>query len=421
MTTRKMKIAFVCQPWDSFVPPVESGSIPIWTYEVIRRLKEKDCECLVYSKQKKGLANEEWREGILCRRMPVRLDMFSHKFTRRIPWVCRRNYPFYAGTFYHPLYSRTIARDLQRQDPDVIHVMNFSQFVPILKAFNPQSRIVLNMRCDWLTQLPPAIGRERLAKTDMVVGCSDYVTREVQRVYPEKADKCRTVYNGVDVGDFADRRRRKNESDERCLLFVGRLSPEKGLHILLEAFAQVVKRYPRVRLNVVGPEGVAPIDFVVGASSDEKIKSLAPLYSGNYLEFLKGRLSPEVADRVHFTGFVPHSSLKDYFEEADILLNPSFGESFGRSLIEAMAWALPVIATKTGGMPEIVEDGRTGLLVESGDVSALTEAILRLLEDEPLRMSMGQAGRERVEKLFSWEAVSENLLARYNEVMASHV
>jgi glycosyltransferase involved in cell wall biosynthesis len=421
MEKRKMKIAFVCQPWDSFVPPVESGSIPIWTYEVIRRLKEQNCEFVVYSKQKKGLPKEEWREGILCRRVSIKLDMFSHKFIRHIPFVCSRNYPFYASMFYHPLYIRNIARDLQGQDCDVIHVMNFSQFVPILRAFNPDSKIVLNMRCDWLTQLPLAVGQQRLAKTDMMMGCSDYVTHDVQRAYPEKADRCQTVYNGVDVENFVGRRIRKKESDERCLLFVGRLSPEKGLHILLEAFAQVVKRYSKVHLNIVGPESMAPIDFIVNSDSDEKVRNLASFYSGSYLEHLKRQMSSEIASRVRFTGFIPHSGLNAYYDEADILINPSFIESFGRSLIEAMACGLPVIATKIGGMPEVVEEGRTGLLVESGDVSALTDAIVRLLEDEPLRLSMGQAGRERVEKYFSWDAVSANLLARYEEVMTSHV
>jgi glycosyltransferase involved in cell wall biosynthesis len=416
-----MRIAFVCQPWDSFVPPVESGSLPIWTYQVIRQLQKNDCECVVYSKRKKGLPDEEIREGILCRRIPIKFDTISHKFVRRIPFVCRANYPFYATRFFHSHYIRRVARDLQKHPCDVVHVLNFSQFIPVLRKYNPKSGLVLNMRCDWLIQLPPAVARQRLAKTDMMIGCSDYVTRTIEQMYPEMADRCCTVFNGIDIGDFAGNRVRKNDTKERCLLFIGRLSPEKGLHVLLEAFGLVVKRYPNVYLNIVGAEGAAPKDFLVDVCDDEKVQKLAAFYMGkNYLQCLKDQMTPEIARRVRFAGFVPHDKLGTYFDEADILLNPSFWESFGRSLIEAMVCGLPVIATRVGGMPEIVEDGRTGYLVEAGDSPALAEAILRLLEDEPLRQSLGRAGRERAEKYFSWESVGANLLARYEEVVASH-
>jgi glycosyltransferase involved in cell wall biosynthesis len=416
---RKIKVAFVSQPWDGFVPPVQSGSIPIWTYEVIRRLQE-DCEFVVYSKQKKGQPKEENREGIVCRRLPIELDKLSHKFLRRIPFVCSRNCPFFAGRFYHPLYILNIARDLRERECDIVHVMNFSQFVPVIRAFNPACKIVLNMHCEWLTQLPPIMIERRLTRTDMVVGCSDFVTRQVRRLYPEVADRCQTVFNGVGASDCADRPVRKRQTGEMRLLFVNRLSPEKGVHVLLDAFARVVKRYPQARLKIVGPEGSAPIDFLVTISANEKIRNLASFYSGHYMDFLKNQMSPEVADRVTFTGFVDHSKLIEYYDEADILVNSSLWESFGRSLIEAMVRGVPVVATRVGGIPEIVEDGKTGVLVEDGDASALADGLIRLLADEELRLAMGEAGRQRVMKYFTWDVVAESMLARYSEVMRDY-
>jgi glycosyltransferase involved in cell wall biosynthesis len=84
-----------------------------------------------------------------------------------------------------------------------------------------------------------------------------------------------------------------------------------------------------------------------------------------------------------------------------------------------MAAGVPVIATRVGGMTEIVEEGRNGLLVESGNASALAEAILQLLSDDDLRESMGKAGHQRSLEVFSWERIAENLLNQYRNIFES--
>ena len=106
----------------------------------------------------------------------------------------------------------------------------------------------------------------------------------------------------------------------------------------------------------------------------------------------------------------------NHYREVDILINPSLREAFGRSLIEAMACQMPVVATRVGGMVEIVEDAKTGLWVNPGDATALAEAIIGLLSDENLRKSMAKAGRQRVLELFSWDQIVENLLRQYKSI-----
>ena len=86
------------------------------------------------------------------------------------------------------------------------------------------------------------------------------------------------------------------------------------------------------------------------------------------------------------------------------------------SLIEAMACHVPVVATRVGGMTEIVEEGKTGILVESGSASELAEAILRTLSDEDLRKKMRNAGRERAVELFSWDKIADDLLCQYKKI-----
>ena len=93
----------------------------------------------------------------------------------------------------------------------------------------------------------------------------------------------------------------------------------------------------------------------------------------------------------------------DYYQRAALLVMPSFYESFGIACLEAMAFGLPVVATRVGGLPEVIEDGVTGLLVPPGDADALAQAMIRLLSDADLRRRMGQAGRERVLKEFTTE------------------
>ena len=410
-----MNVAFVSQPWDSFIPPVQSGSIPIWTYEIVRRLQDQ-CNFIVYSKWKKGLQTEEKVENMICRRIPVTLDTISHKFLHRLPFADTLRRPFFSRSLYYWSYILNIVRDLPRWDCDIVHVMNFSQFVPLIRAWNPNIKTVLNMRCEWLTQLDPTMVENRLNKTDLVVGCSDYITNQIRRAYPQYEDRCTTVVNGVDPDSDYEPPRRSQDDETIRLLFVGRLSPEKGLHILLEAFKILAGSCPQVRLEIVGPEGSAPIDFIVNRSDEKSIRSLAAYYKGNYLSQLKKMIPVKLADRVTFTGFVPHDQLINYYDRADILVNPAMSESFGRSLIEAMACALPVVASHVGGMPDIVEDERTGLLVDANDAVALAEALQRLATDRELRQSLGRAGRQRVIERYSWNQVAAMLLRQYQRV-----
>ena len=115
-----------------------------------------------------------------------------------------------------------------------------------------------------------------------------------------------------------------------------------------------------------------------------------------------------------------HAGLIGLYQGADLLAFPSvWHEPFGIPIVEAMACGLPVVATRGGGVPEIIEDGETGILVERGDAAALAQGIIRLLGDDALRARMGRAGRRRAVERFSWETVAENLLACYERVLGA--
>jgi len=414
---RKMNIALICQPWDSFVPPVNSGSIPIWTYEVVRQLHEQ-CNFIIYSKKKSNLPAEEKIENMICKRVPITVDRFTHKFLHRVPFSMMSAHPFFASRWYHWSYIRSIAKDLRQRECDIVHIMNFSQFIPVIRKWNSKIKIVLNMRCEWLTQLDHHMIDQRLSRTDSIIGVSDYITNQIRQKYPRYENRCSTVVNGVDPDRYLVQNRLSDKNEAIRMLYVGRLSPEKGIHVLLEAFIIVARKCPGARLVIVGPEGAAPIDFIVNISWDEHVRQLATFYEESYLSWLKRQLPADVVERITFTGFVSNDQLYKYYGQADILINPSLSESFGRSLIEAMAAGLPVVASRVGGMPEIIEEGKTGLLVDSNNTEMLAKAILRLAEDYELRRNMGRYGRDRVIEKYSWNRVAASLMENYQRIYA---
>jgi glycosyltransferase involved in cell wall biosynthesis len=154
-------------------------------------------------------------------------------------------------------------------------------------------------------------------------------------------------------------------------------------------------------------------------SRDPKEIDLKRFYTCNYLSYLQENLSQNEACRVSFAGTVPHKLLNSFYNNADICVVPSVcNEPCGVPILEAMATGIPVIATRSGGTPELIIDGETGLLVERDDASALAKAILRLLSDEELRKSMGKAARKRAVELFSWEKISRDLLVQYENLVS---
>jgi glycosyltransferase involved in cell wall biosynthesis len=120
-----------------------------------------------------------------------------------------------------------------------------------------------------------------------------------------------------------------------------------------------------------------------------------------------------IGRHVELLGHVAWQQLGELYRRASIFIMPSYYETFGISIVEAMAFGLPVVATNVGGIPEVIEDGVTGLLVPPGDSQALAETTLRLLRDPGLRECMGRAGRERVMAEFTVERVMKQTLDVY--------
>ncbi len=147
-----MKVAFVSQPWNKVVPPVESGSLAIWNYQVARRLSEF-CDVAIYARSADTQKHAEDHEGVHYRYIPTPLDARLLRLLGLSSRLRRSTRPYFSGGLYYIEYILRVSQDLRRMKYDLVHIWNLSQFVPIVRALNPGIKIVLHMQCEWLSQL----------------------------------------------------------------------------------------------------------------------------------------------------------------------------------------------------------------------------------------------------------------------------
>jgi len=245
----------------------------------------------------------------------------------------------------------------------------------------------------------PTLGASVVRQASRVIGVSRGEIEEMKKHLPLDEAKVRVIPNGFDADKFRSvpdgegvRHRLGLPSGAKIVLFAGRLASNKGLHVLVPAFAAAAKGDPAAVLVLAGEDqGWRP-----------RLEAMA-----------KER---GIADRVRFTGHLPDGAYREHLAAADLFVLPSEWEAFGIVLLEAMACGVPCVATRVGGAPEVVQEGRTGLLVPYGDEAALAGAMGELLRAPWIGKRMGAAGRERAMSLFSWDAVADRTLAVYREV-----
>jgi glycosyltransferase involved in cell wall biosynthesis len=268
---------------------------------------------------------------------------------------------------------------------------------------------------------------QRIRQTDRIIGCSRHITGLVQKRFPDLAAKCRTVYNGVDTTQFAYApiAERSGAQGIRTVLFVGRVSPEKGVHLLIDALPEIAARVPDLKVKIVGGQQQLPLDFLVGLSEEDWVANLKVFYPDNnptaYITILREKLAASgLSDRVQFIKQLPYHEISELMRQADVLVNPSLSDAFPRAPVEAMATGLPVVAARVGGVVESVVDQQTGILVEPDSSEALAAAINRLLTDDDLRERMGLAAREHIVNRFSWPSIAADLEREYQHAVAEH-
>lgn len=215
-------------------------------------------------------------------------------------------------------------------------------------------------------------------KVDRFIAPSQFMMDAVAHRFP--AERISLLYNGVDTEAI-----QSGGQDDEYVLYLGRLSHEKGVETLLRAYAVADGRWPLV---VAG----------TGPLRDE----LMAKYTS-----------------VKFPGHLSGEALKQVVADAALVVAPSeWYENCPMSVLEAMAYGKPVVGSHMGGIPELIDEGVTGLLYEAGNVDELGNALNRLMADRELRQHMGRAARERVEQNFSLDRHNADLMAIYESVVS---
>lgn len=311
-----------------------------------------------------------------------------------------------------------MAAILRRVQPDLLHVHNRPLLALALQRKRDLAQIPLILH---MHNLYHSLGRrERPAPETSLpvagfIGCSQFVVEQEKYRLGRDAAAHFVVYNGVDAGAFLTPwdhpgqreklRRQYQLTDEPTVLFVGKLRESKGVHILLAAMDQVWPRFPQAVLVLVGGT-----EFGLGRTMRET----------PFLRDLRRRVET-ARGRVVLTGFIPPARIPEAYLLGDVFVGPSqIEEGLGMVFLEAAAAGLPIIATRRGGIPEIVLEDLNGLLLNQHDDSReLAAKIINLLEDRDQRLRLGQQGRAWVQENFSWEKIAQRQEQVYDEIVNS--
>ncbi|AFY83108.1 glycosyltransferase family 4 protein [Oscillatoria acuminata] len=209
------------------------------------------------------------------------------------------------------------------------------------------------------------------------------------------AEKMRVIHNSIDRGKLQPIPKSLQELVKLSKPIIGtvsRLVHQKGVHILLDAFAKCLEQHPDASLVIVG-KGPDLTQL------EEQARTLG------------------IVENTHFLGYLQQPRLSAVVSEFDIFAFPTFGEGFGLVLLEAMAVSKPVVASNVMAIPEIVIDGQTGLLVPPDNADALAQGLLKLIENPILCQQFGSAGRQRLEQDFTVDSMVQKTIAVYDEVL----
>lgn len=307
------------------------------------------------------------------------------------------------------------AKALRRNHTQILHSYNFyaNMFsLPAAKLAGVPC-IVASIRDMGIYLSPMKLQAQKLVcrLADRIVVNADAIRDWlVEQGYP--AHKIVVIRNGVDTSRFvargdgsAFRQELAIPTGAPLVVLLARLSPSKGIESFFEAAAKVREQQPDARFVVVGEcyTRDAAGEIVVDSAYRQKLLDKAT--------------SLGLADRVHFTG--QRKDVPQLLAAAAVSVLPSVSEGISNTLLESMAAGVPVVATRVGGTPEVIDDGEHGLLVPSNDAPALAAAISRVLDDPALAARLGANGRRRVAEEFSFEAVVRKTEALYRELLAA--
>lgn len=322
-----------------------------------------------------------------------------------LPFILRAHTPVYIPSEidyqampkpFRPLYAlRRLCGNLVRRQPNR----------PLLKGV--LARVSFRYAYD------PAGDSERdvAMEADLVVPPSQRLARRLERDWKLPADRVRVLpYPHTAAPDLLALRPPANA---RVIGFHGGMRYFKGVHVLLAAFERVSRKHPDIRLILAGASGMSP----VASCSWRAWRKDEMLTWKDTLDWLRPALV-RLGDRVVIKGFVPPESLASHLRETDICAFPSLFDNFPSACLEAMSAGRAIVATRSGGMEEMLAGGDAGLLVAPGDARELAAAICRLIEDPGLAGRLAEEARRRLLSEYNPDRIGPLYESTYAEAIS---
>ncbi|MBO8170766.1 MAG: glycosyltransferase family 4 protein [Bacillaceae bacterium] len=377
-----MKIA-VISPGSFSVPPVIGSSVEHDIYMIAQEY-QKAHQVTIYTRK--------------CREYP-------HSTTSGNLTIKRFKFADYRD------YLHRVICDLKRMKPDVVQVENRPHYVPAVKKHLPHIPVVLVMHSAVFAS-PPVISeikmRRAMARADAMITNSHYLKTYFAKKYKKYAGKIHPVHLGIDLKPYEEAE--KNDAqikklkgkyqltdDDKILLFAGRIKKEKGVHLIIQSLPEILKHHPNTRLVIAG----------------------SPVYGRNirthYMKWIN-RKSRKLKSHIRYTRFVRPDRIPYIMRMADLVVTPSiWAEPFCRVNLEAMASKKPVITTNRGGIPEVVEDQKSGIVIPVQEWKREFPMVLKERTDEEWA-EMGERARERA-RSFTWEKTAQGYIDVFQSLL----
>jgi glycosyltransferase involved in cell wall biosynthesis len=345
----------------------------------------------------RALSERNYRVGVVCRRgSPLEENLADERFPRLV---------VAGGDYFAPGTVLSVRNFLRENGFDLVHShfsRDFWKVVPAVWGL-PGVHLIHTRHINSGVKKNDFLHRRLFDRVDSWIATSEDGKANLVETHPVDPDRVHVVPLGIalSVGESgaatSEKWRRELSISQDALIvgMLGRLTPNKGHRVLLKAIPKIVEKIgDEVVFLIVGGPSVGEERY--GDSLVEKAREM------------------NIEERVRFTG--PMVEISSLLSLMDIYVMPSHKESFGLSLLEAMAHRLPVVVTAAGGPLEVIEDDVSGFLIPPRDPDRLADAVVRLANDSELRRRLGDGARRRVEENFSEEKMVDGILSVYRSV-----
>lgn len=381
MSGKPIHIVFLAQPIHH-IPPRGAAAVEWWTWQVARKLAMtgRYTPHIICTGEGDAAPEEECIEGVFFKRITLSrvYKRLFKKWTRFDPYG----------------YADRAIRYIRSVDARIVHTQNSPSLHQYIARKLKDVKTVLHLH----NQLSP----DGNCKADKIVTVSSFMADWCKKYYPGLPVD--VVTNGVDEYLYADQQslaawRTQLPADAKVLMYAGRISAEKGIDLLAKAFARIAPQHPNIYLVLVGARSHGDCD------------------RSRYADRLEAILAP-VQNQVRFIGSVLPDEMPRHYKAADLLIIPSLNEPFGMVCLEAMASGIAVLASPKGGLPEFVQSGVTGFLIEDyGNEEVLSKQILALLNQPEKIRQVGEIAQSYALGHHDWCIVASQLSAVYDQLM----